>query len=331
MNFDNLYPYLSCGGYPKNNNVWIFFTPCGEVEIKNASEIISSLIPLCNGEFNLTDVIVKIEDRFKNEKDIKEFMLELFDLGILSDKFQVYKTWKIYGENPMIFFRDISESEISNLMKSELPVDETTQKIQAKIQDSILRDILNSRCSTRGFSDNVLMVRDIFGLFWSSYGKQENRRKIWKYGEEKTFTVPSGGGLYPLVLYLVQLKNIQDLAHGIYKWNSDTSCFERLVNQKCSKNLEEIITGIDSLKNATGIMIVAVDYQRVSRKYANKAYPLVLLEAGHVMQNAYLYCAEKRIGFVEILGFDQEKLIKRLALNEKLDLVVIGVFGAKEE
>ncbi|HCJ66333.1 MAG TPA: hypothetical protein DHV62_03165 [Elusimicrobia bacterium] len=63
---------------------------------------------------------------------------------------------------------------------------------------------------------------------------------------------------------------------------------------------------------------------RVSRKYANKAYPLVLLEAGHVMQNAYLYCAEKGIGFVEVLGFDQEELSKRIALNEELDLVVIG-------
>ena len=330
MNTDNLYPYVTCGGYQKDNVVWVFLTPYGEVEIKNANDVIFCLIPLCNGELKLAEIIVKIEDQIKDKKDIKDFVLKFFKLGVLSDKFQVYKTWKVHGENPMIFFSDKSESEISDLIKSELPKDEATQINKIKIPDFILRNILSSRCSTREFSTESLTAGNIIGLFWSSYGVQENREKVWKYGKEKTLTVPSGGGLYPLILYLVQLKDTQDLPRGIYRWNSETSGLERLNNQGHLENLESVITGIDSLKNATGIMIVTADYQRASEKYSNKAYPLVLLEAGHVMQNAYLYCAEKGIGFVEVLGFDQEGLSKSLELNDKLDLVVIGVFGTKE-
>ncbi|MFH1522291.1 MAG: SagB/ThcOx family dehydrogenase [Patescibacteria group bacterium] len=330
MNLDNLYPYLTCGGYQKDNTIWVFLTPYGEVEIKNANQVISCLIPLCNGELKLAEVIVKIEDQNKDKKDIKDFVLKLFKLGILSDKFQVYKTWKVHGENPMIFFSDKSESEISDLIKSELPKDKATQINKIEIPDFILRNILNSRSSTREFSTESLTAGDIIGLFWSSYGVQKNREKVWKYGKEKTLTVPSGGGLYPLVLYLIQLKDTQDLLRGIYRWNSEALEFERLINQGHLENLESVITGIDSLKNATGIMIVTADYQRVSEKYANKAYPLVLLEAGHVMQNAYLYCAEQEIGFVEVLGFEQEGLSKSLELNDKFDLVVIGIFGTKE-
>lgn len=330
MNTDNLYPYLTCGGYQKDGAVWIFLTPYGEVEIKNANDVISCLIPLCNGELKLAEIIAKIEDQIKDKKEIKDFVLKLFKLGVLSDKFQIYKTWKAHGENPMLFFSDKSESEISDLIKSELPKDETDQAIKIEIPDFVLRNILNNRCSTREFLAESLTLEDIVGLFWSSYGAQEKREKIWKYGKEKTLTVPSGGGLYPLVLYLALLKDAQGLVRGAYRWNSEASGLEHLVNQGHLKNLESVITGIDSLKNATGIMIVTADYQRVSEKYANKAYPLVLLEAGHVMQNAYLYCAEKGIGFVEVLGFDQEGLSKSLELNDKLDLVVIGVFGTKE-
>ncbi len=331
MNLDNLYPYLACGGYQKNSNVWVFFTPYGETEIKNANGIISYLVPLCNGELNLAEIIEKTKGRFNNKKDAKDFITKLFKLGILSDKFQVYETWKIYGENPMIFFRDILEKDASELIRTELPKDETTQEIQASLPGFALRDILGKRCSTREFSAKPLKTEDIIGLFWSSYGAQEKRNKIWKYGEEKTFTVPSGGGLYPLVLYLVQFKDIQNLARGVYRWNSEKLIFERLNKQGRLENLKEIMTGIDSLKDAAGIVVVTAEYERVSKKYANKAYPLVLLEAGHIMQNAYLYCAEKGIGFVELLGFDHEKLVKSLMFNKKLAPVVMGVFGTKEE
>lgn len=55
MNTDNLYPYLTCGGYQKDNTIWIFLTPYGEVEIKNANDVISCLIPICNGELKLAE------------------------------------------------------------------------------------------------------------------------------------------------------------------------------------------------------------------------------------------------------------------------------------
>jgi SagB-type dehydrogenase family enzyme len=331
MDLDNVYPYLVCGGYQDNGKKWIFLTPFGEVEIKNVNNVISSLLPLCRGELSFSEIIGEIHDQFGDMDGARDFILKLFELKILSDKYQVYRAWKTYGENPMVFFREINEREISSLMKSDLPKDEVVETIEMEIPHSELRGFLNGRCSTRKFSSKPVNARDIAGLFWTSYGFQENRDKIWKYGEEKTLTVPSGGGLYPLVLYLVHLKDEQDLKKGIYRWNNQVQGFDRLKYQSDIENLEGIITGIESLKNATGLMIIAADYERVSSKYANKSYPLVLLEAGHVMQNAYLYCAERGIGFVELLGFDHEELLKNIAINKKLDLVVVGVFGAMEE
>ncbi|MDD3006161.1 MAG: SagB family peptide dehydrogenase [Candidatus Pacebacteria bacterium] len=332
MNIDNSYLYLTCGGYPKDNETWVFFTSVGEVEIKNANSLITRLLPLCNGNKQKREIIKRMEHYLEEGTDLDAFIADLFDMGILSDKFSVYKAWKSYGENPMIFFEEISSQQACRLIKKELPRDETIEKIKTNTPDFYMKGILNKRCSTREFAqEGVLKIEDIAGLFWSAYGVQEEREKIWRYGKEKTYTVPSGGGLYPLVLYLIELKDTQELTRGVYRWNGQALSFEKLKKQGCLDNLESMVTGIDSLEKATGIIVVAADYGRSAVKYSNKAYPLILLEAGHAMQNAYLYCAEKNIGFVELSGFEQKDLSDTLKLNKKLDPVVLGVFGVKKE
>lgn len=333
MNLNNLYLYLACGGYPRDNETWIFLTSVGEVEIKNANDILHKLLPLCNGEKRKREILEEIEDGIghKDRDKLNRLVLDLLKLGILSDSLNVFKTWKAYGENPMIFASCISPDEIGKLIQSQPARDKTKEEIKINIPDSNIGEIFKRRCSTRDFMQGVLREEDIAGLFWSAYGIQEDREKIWKYGKEKTMTVPSGGGLYSLVLYLIELEDFSRLSRGIYRWNSVSSAFERMQEQGDLEDIENIVNGVPSLEGATGIMVIAADYGRVAKKYANKAYPLVLLEAGHSMQNAYLYCAEKGVGFVELLGFDQDGLSKTLKQNKSLDPVALGVFGAKKE
>ncbi|MDD3007125.1 MAG: SagB family peptide dehydrogenase [Candidatus Pacebacteria bacterium] len=331
MHIKNSYLYLTSGGYPKDKKTWVFFTSAGEAEIKNANKLITELVPLCNGEKTRKEIIECLKDRFA-QTELDDFISNLLELGILSDKFSLYEAWKPYGENPMIFFRDISFKKACGIIKKELPKDNTAKVIEICLPDFHLKNILDNRCSTREFVKGVLKIDDIAGLFWSAYGLQEQREKTWKYGKEKTYTVPSGGGLYPLVLYLIELEEIDNLDCGVYRWNGKTLSFERLRKQEDLNKLKGAITGIDSLEDATGIMVIAADYGRVSEKYANKAYLLVLLEAGHSMQNAYLYCAKKNnIGFVELLGFEHKDLMDALHMDKKLSPVVLGVFGAKKE
>ena len=329
--FKNLYPYLVCGSFPKGG-IWFFLTPNGKVKIEGANEILNILVPMCNGEIILEKIIKKIIKKTHIEQEeIMDFVHKLFELDVLRDKHQLFLSWKKYGENPMIFHQDISEEKIIELMRKTFYKDKYSLLFSCAVPNSKFSNLLEERCSTRKFSSTIITIDNLFGLFWSAYGKQRFRLKNWKYGIEKTYTVPSGGALFPLVLYLILIRRIEDMKIGIYRWESESSEFGFLKNQRQLNisELERIISGINSLKNAIGIMVVFADFEKVSKKYSNKAYPLVLLEAGHVMQNAYLYCAEKNLGFVEILGFNHQELTKIIGNNKNFQPIVVGIFGSK--
>ncbi len=67
--FKNLYPYLVCGSFLKNG-VWFFLTPNGEIKIEGANDILSLLLPMCNGENILKEITKQIAKnlRLANKK-----------------------------------------------------------------------------------------------------------------------------------------------------------------------------------------------------------------------------------------------------------------------
>jgi len=330
-NFKNLYPYLVCGSFFRND-VWVFLTPVGEVNIEGASDIISLLLPMCNGKIVLGEITKRISKELRiGDQEIIGFIYNLFELDILQDKHQLFLSWKKYNENPMLFSQNISQEKAIALMNESSPKDKFSLSVGCEMRNFAFANLLEKRYSARKFSLSKIVMSDIFGLFWSTYGKQKTRLKTWKYGTEKTYTVPSGGALFPLVFYLVLICKTGTMKSGIYRWESESSEFGLLANQSQIdiSRLRQAIDGIDSFENVVGVMAIFADFERVSQKYSNKAYPLVLLEAGHAMQNAYLYCAEKGIGFVEVLGFYHEKLADIIGNNKKLQPVVVGVFGSE--
>lgn len=325
MNIKKVYPYLVCGSFLKDN-VWVFFCFVGEIKIEGANDLLRDLLPLCDGTLTVKKIVENLKKIHWESKKVIDIVKQLFDLGVLADKHHLFEVWRRYSENPMIFCQKISESGVANLMAQPLPADEISYSVKSNFKKSTLTKILEKRRSIREFTDGVISKNQLFGLFWSAYGRQQERTKKWKYGDERTLTVPSGGALFPLVLYLFLLCDVADLKKGIYRWDGDNLDLSFLKNQKDLSNMANIIDGINSLKNAVGVMAVFTDYNRIARKYSNKAYSLGLLEAGHVMQNAYLFCAERNIGFVEILGFYHEPL-KAMISGSRLEPVVVGVFG----
>lgn len=326
MYIKNLYPYLSCGNF-RNENGYTFFTPDGVVEIENVDKILNVILKKCNGDKNVGEILDEIGNHFNfNQSDVEDVFQHLFELGIVVDKYSVFKTTLRYSQNPMLFFRDISHEELCCILKSENKQDPYSESICGCRSDSVFLNLLEKRRSTRTFNSEGVTEQDLFDIFWASYGIQDNRKKDWCYGFEKTHTVPSGGGLFSLVLYLLNFENTGKFKKGLYRWNCRDK-FAKLQNQCDVDAMKASINGIDSFNGVNSLLIICSDFDRVSAKYANKALPLVLLEAGHVMQNAYLCCADKGVGFVEILGFDHDEICKHMRINDSIQPIVIGAIG----
>ena len=191
---------------------------------------------------------------------------------------------------------------------------------------------MDKRCSTREFSGQSLTRDQIYSIVWCAYGKQTKRKDHESDFLKWTFNVPSGGALYPLFIYLILLKQCEDLKPGIYLWHKERNILELLSKGNYLVKLENIVDGISSLKGATGILCVVADFERSAKKYGNKAYNLIQQEVGHTMQNVALYCAENNIGTVEVGGYYDELLANLLEINfPNRAPLILTVFGKRKE
>ena len=96
-------------------------------------------------------------------------------------------------------------------------------------------------------------------------------------------SAPSGGALYPLELY-AWVRSVDGLRPGLYHYDP----YEHELDDLGPAELEHAFVQQDLVgSSAAGILIGSVFFRSVF-KYGERGYRFVLLEAGHVAQNAVL-------------------------------------------
>lgn len=98
-------------------------------------------------------------------------------------------------------------------------------------------------------------------------------------------SVPSGGALYPLRIYVLIEKPQDGLEPGYYEYDAEQNrlvCFNDEVDVEQLKycfNQEEMPFG------SSVQIVIAANLERQPYKYANRGYRLTLIEVGHVAEN----------------------------------------------
>ena len=332
MNLENqIRPYYVCGGFPTDNS-WTFFTPSGEIEVKGCNLALEILLPMCNGNNRLDFIVAELKKTFK-KGEIEELLSALFQYLILVDSGRIFQAFYAYSKNPMPFFESLSQDETFNFVSDQSHLPSINGScIEVRFEKTNLQKTMDLRCSTRNFSEESMGEESIFSLLWCAYGAQEKREAEESNFLEKTYTVPSGGALYPLFIYLILFKQSDSLGKGVYLWHKEKNILELVNGGDFLARAGEIITGIPSLEKATGVLCVVADFERSAKKYGNKAYNLIQQEVGHVMQNTALFCAENNFGIVEIGGYNDEELAYLLSLPfPNQSPLIVAAFGRKKE
>ena len=166
---------------------------------------------------------------------------------------------------------------------------------------STLEHAIVSRRSERAFDKGPLTLLEVATLLGRSYGTCGTRDGL------AARVVPSGGGLYPLDLYLLQLSD-QPIGAGTYHYHVGHHALQRIAPH-CSRETVESTSIYPQIVGEAGIVLVVVaDMQRARVKYGERSYRLVLLEAGHVSQNLYLIATVLGIGVVALDGFYDDRV-----------------------
>ncbi len=160
------------------------------------------------------------------------------------------------------------------------------------LPDKDFFELVRKRRSVRNFADQKLTMSELYTLCQYTYGITAEAKNdvdgmdgAWAYR-----CVPSPGALYSMELYLVILN--AEIPSGLYHYRPDINSLELIMEGHLYEKLNRLIVAepLIELENAGCVFIATSMLERLFVKYGERAYRLMLLEAGALSQNLTLTC-----------------------------------------
>jgi len=200
--------------------------------------------------------------------------------------------------------------------KKEDPA-ETTKLPKAKNIRASFSSVLQARRSVRVF-DGPIPLEDFSTILYYSQGitgylmlrdKEVDVEKIMLHA------TPSGGGFYPVKLYLL-VWNVEGLDRGIYEYYPHHHAL-RAVQEGYSRDELEALAGFGEIKIETAAFSMAYVYELYtnSHKYGDAGMAYAFIEAGEIAENAQLTTTALGYGACDIGGYNKQTVEKQLKLD----------------
>tara|TARA_B110000908_G_C10260171_1_gene458620 strand:+ start:3011 stop:3874 length:864 start_codon:yes stop_codon:yes gene_type:complete len=187
--------------------------------------------------------------------------------------------------------------------------------------------ILNQRKSIRDYKkDYKLSLNELGILLHNSYGVTKKAKIEGVDGYLGYRNVSSGGGLYPLEVYVVLFNSHIPL--GLYHYRPDINSLEEIKKGLFREELSEIIQAEPhiNIQSASAIVITTGLIERQNIKYGERAYRFLMQESGAVGQNISLIAETLNLGACWIGGYLDDRLNEFLEIDgvfETINNVII--------
>lgn len=303
---DNIKPIILCGSF-KRGNYFLFNTPIGQISVKNVNNLVETFLKHANG-LNTLDTISRISDR--NKRNLYKAFLVLKKHKIAEDSRYVYRWFHDLTLSESPYKQHISLEFINSLKPlNRLGEHKNLHKL------SNLEKLLVLRKTTRNFSGRPIPLNQILRFLKGIYILNSHK------------TIPSGGALYPLSLYVVIINS--DIASGIYFYDSFN---EKLKSISPINELDSLYFAISNqtmVDCCSFITFICCNLENQPHKYANRGYRYSILESGHAAQNAHLLSIENGWGICEYGAFNDSEVKKLLNLTREMYPIISLIIGHK--
>jgi len=192
-----------------------------------------------------------------------------------------------------------------------------------------LAEVLAARRSSRRFTGEALPLAALSTVLHAGYGVIGSVDLGSEFLERP---VPSGGGLYPLELYVLA-QAVDGLDGGVYHYAPLGHLLEVVHDHPLPSLLtSELFLGQPYLAHAGALVVVTAVLERSLWKYEDRGYRYVLLEAGHVAQNMSLVAAALGLGCLNLGGFFDADVAALLRVDPDEEPPLYGfAVGATDE
>jgi SagB-type dehydrogenase family enzyme len=171
------------------------------------------------------------------------------------------------------------------------------------------------RRSVRRFSAAPVIAPELATLLRRSYGITARR------GDGLGRAVPSGGGLYPLDLYVMQFAG-GVVEEGVYHYHAGGHYLQQIAAECDRQRLRDACVYPEIVAEAALLLAVVADMPRTRAKYGERAYRLALLEAGHVSQTLYLVAHALGLGIIALDGFYDDEVHAVLDVDGVMEIAL---------
>ena len=179
---------------------------------------------------------------------------------------------------------------------------------------------IERRRSGREFDAAELALGELGSLLWAAYGAAEPGDD----GRARLRTVPSGGALYPLELYVVPAA-VAGLEAALHHFDPYRHALERHRPLDPRADLEGLCPYPDLLTKAAAVCFVTAMFWRTRFKYGLRGYRFALIEAGHVAQNFVLAATALDLVAVPVGGLFDRKVDTFLGVDGVNESVLLAL------
>lgn len=191
--------------------------------------------------------------------------------------------------------------------------------------EASFEQVIRRRRSRRGFGAEPVSVQDLSTLLHAAYGMTKGGESS---REQRVRSVPSAGALYPLEIYPV-VRNIDGLVPGLYHYDPLRHLLEALREEETTERLDEMLIRLPEIPpvapTCAFVLFVAGVFWRSRFKYQLRGYRWVLIEAGHVGQNAMLAAEMLGLSAVPYGGLWDRRVDAYLGLDGVNESVVYSL------
>ncbi len=150
----------------------------------------------------------------------------------------------------------------------------------------------------------AMSQEDLSLIIAASYGKVSGQRRA----------VPSAGGLYPFDLHVL-VNHVQGMEPGIYIYRADTHSLALRSAGPWGEELARAALGQRMCRDASVVLALVCVFGRTTRRYGERGYRYVYLDAGHVVQNTYLVATGLQLGCCGIAAFYDDETNRLFAVD----------------
>jgi SagB-type dehydrogenase family enzyme len=183
--------------------------------------------------------------------------------------------------------------------------------------EATLRRTLETRRSTREYSEAPLQLQQVASLLWAAQG-------ITSPGGLRT--APSAGAIYPLRGYFLSFR-VEGLPAGFYGFAVDTRALTMLTRGDKQAHLVKACSDQQCVQECAAALLLTAWYGRVRREFGALAEKLVAIEAGHIGQNWHLQAAALGLGSISLGNFDATAVKMLLPIPQDEEPVYLLLAG----